>query len=39
MKTLATKRDLKELEYKLTIRMGLIAAGQVALIATLVKLL
>ena len=43
---LATKEDIKslefkmkELELKLTVRMGIIAAGQVAVIAALVKLL
>lgn len=33
---LATKSDLKELELRLTLRMGAITAGSVAILATLI---
>jgi len=36
---LATKRDLKELEMRLTIRLGAIMAGGIVLVATIVKIL
>jgi len=36
---LATKRDLKELEMRLSIRLGAIMAGGIVIVATLVKLL
>ena len=35
---LATKSDLKELEYSLTIRLGGMMAASIALVAALVKL-
>jgi len=35
----ATKRDLKELEMRLTIRLGAIMAAGIVIVATLVKLL
>ena len=36
---LATKRDLKELEMRLTIRVGAIAAGAITILAILIKIL
>ncbi len=36
---IATKHDLKELEMRLTIRLGGIVAAGIAVVATLVKLL
>ena len=36
---LATKRDLKEMETSLTIKLGVMLASAIALVATLVKLL
>jgi len=36
---LATKEDLKELEYRFTIRLGAMLAAAVAILAALVKLL
>ena len=36
---IATKRDLKELEMRLTIRLGTLMAASIAIVATLVKLL
>ena len=36
---LATKQDLKELELRLTIRLGAMMAASIAIIAALVKLL
>ena len=36
---LATKRDLKELEMRLTLRMGTIAAGAITILAILIKIL
>ena len=36
---LATKRDLKEMETNLTIKLGFMLASAIALVATLVKLL
>jgi len=36
---LATKIDLKELEARLTMRMGAISAASIAIVAALVKLL
>ena len=33
------KRDLKEMEMRLTIRMGILIAASIAIVATLVKLL
>lgn len=36
---LATKQDLKELEFRLTIRLGTMMAASIAIIAVLVKLL
>lgn len=36
---LATKQDLKELEMRLTIRLGSIMAASIAIVAALVKLL
>jgi len=43
LKTLATKQDLKELEYRLkydlTIRFGVMLAAAVAILAVIVKLL
>lgn len=35
----ATTRDLKEMEYRLTIKLGTLMAGSVAIVAALVKLL
>jgi len=41
MKELETslKRDIKEIEMRLTIRMGILIAASIAIVATLVKLL
>ncbi len=36
---LATKRDLKELELRLTIKLGAIVTAGIVIVATLVKLL
>ena len=36
---LATKKDLKELEMRLTIRLGVMMAASIAIVAALVKLL
>jgi len=36
---LATKRDLKEMETNLTVKLGFMLASAIALVATLVKLL
>jgi len=36
---LATKRDLKEMENNLTLRLGFMLASFIAVVATLVKLL
>jgi len=35
---LATKRDLRELEYRLLIRLGAMLAASIALVAAIVKL-
>lgn len=35
----STKRDLTELEYRLTIKLGVLMAASVGIVATLVKLL
>lgn len=37
--SLATKTDLRELEYRLTIRLGAMLAVSIGVVATLVKLL
>jgi len=39
LKVLATKQDLKEMEMRLTIRLGVMQAASIALIAALIKLL
>lgn len=36
---IATKRDLKEMEMRITIRLGAMMAASIAIVATLVKLL
>ena len=36
---IATKCDLRELEYRLLIRLGAMLAGAIGLVATIVKLL
>jgi hypothetical protein len=36
---LTTKQDLKELEYRLIIKLGAMIAASIAIVATLVKLL
>jgi hypothetical protein len=34
----ATKQDLKDLEYRLTVRLGVMMAASIAIVAALVKL-